>query len=107
MDTTPTPSGSALPCQFSLKHLLLWLGAASVLLAPAHYFGGTYLFSIACSVALMFACVGVYAKSGPGVVFVPIAGLFIGFIFAMASTLFAAHAFFKFLACIVLLVAGV
>jgi hypothetical protein len=106
MDTTPTAPDSAPPWQFSLKHLLLWLGAASVLLAPAHYFGGTYLFSIACSVALIFVCVRVYAKSRPGVVFVSIVGLFFGFIFAVASTLFAAHAFFNFIACIVLPIAG-
>jgi hypothetical protein len=93
------PVGTS-PWRFSLKHLLVVLGLASLVLAPTHYFGGIYLFSIGFSIALVFSCAIAYRTTAVGALAAAAAGMFFGFFFAIISVTFAAHAFFNLLACI-------
>ncbi len=107
MDTNLAAPASAPRWRFSLKHLLLALGLACLLLAPHHYFGGIYLFSISFSLALIGVCALVYRATAVGAVFAAFVGLFFGFFLAMVFLTFGAHAFFNLLACIVFALARV
>src|SRR6476469_4406037 len=88
--------------RFSLRHLLVVLGVACVVLMPSYYFGGIYLFSIAFSLALVFTCAMVYRATAVGTVVIALVGLLVGFPLAMVFLTFLVHAFFNLVACIVL-----
>ena len=107
MDTNLTAATSYPRWRFSLKHLLVALGLVCLLLAPFHYFGGIYLFSIFFSLLLSLVCVFVYRASVAGSVIVSFVGLFFGFLLAMVFLTFGVHAFFNCLACMVLALASV
>lgn len=107
MDISPVAAPGAQHWRFSLKHLFIVLGMASLVLAPAHYFGGIYLTSIGLSLAFVFTCAIAYRTTAVGAVAAAIAGLVFGFFLAMVLLTFGIHAFFNFLACIVLVAAGV
>jgi hypothetical protein len=107
MDTNLAAPASDPRWRFSLKHLLVALGLVCLLLAPFHYFGGIYLFSISFSLALILTCVLVYRATAVGSVVVSFVGLFFGFGLAMVFLTFGVHAFFNCLACMVLAIARV
>jgi hypothetical protein len=107
MDTKGAIAPSTPTLHFSLRHVLIAVGAACVVLAPAHYFDGVYLFSIAFSIALVFICVIVYRVTAVGAVGVAFLGLFVGLFLAMVFFTFGVHAFFNLLVCIALWLAQV
>jgi hypothetical protein len=107
MDTNLAAPAGAPRWRFSLKHLLLALALASLLLAPAHYFGGIYLVSISFSLTLILICALLYRATAIGSVAVSFVGVFLGFGLAMVFLTFGIHAFFNCLACLVLAIARV
>ena len=100
MDAHSAAPAVALPWRFSLKHLLVALGMACLMLAPTHYFGDVYLFSIGVSSALVISCAIAYRTTAVGALIAAVVGMFVGFFFAIVSITLAAHAFFNLLACI-------
>ena len=90
--------------QFSLRSLLLVVSGACLLLAPAHWFGGTYLFSAGCSVVLIFLCTVAFRLT-PVMAILPAAiGLVVGFVAAIVLLVFFFHALLNGIACLVLAV---
>lgn len=106
MNTDPSEPVRAHVWTFSLKQLFLFLGAACPLLAPAHYFGGIYLFSVACSLVLIISCMSAYRTSATSAVFVAFIGLVIGFFLAFGVFTFGVHAFLNLSVCLILALAG-
>ena len=106
MDTNHSEPGGAHVWKFSLKQLLLLIGLACPLLAPAYYFGGMYVFSVVCSLALVAVCVSTYRGSPAGSVVVAFFGLIVGSILTLGISTFGAHAYINLIACFVLALAG-
>jgi len=93
--------------QFSVRHLLITLGLAGLVLAPVHYFGGVYLFSAVCSMALILICAATYRVTAIGAVGIAFLAVFVGVVLAVVIFTFLVHAFFNLVACVVLAVARV
>jgi hypothetical protein len=65
--------------QFGLRNLLLFVGGASVLLAPVHWFGMYYFVSLVGSLAVLYFCLSAYENRRPALMFVVAgSGLIIG-----------------------------
>ena len=103
MGPSSTERVSSNEVQFSLRSLLVVLGIACVLLAPAHWFGVPYLFSIGFSLVLVISCVLAYRKSIPVTFAIAIGGACVGFPIALALLVFFFHAVLNAIACIVVI----
>lgn len=84
---------------YSLRTLLFTLGGACLILAPVHWFGAVYLFSVGLSVGLVLCCALTYRNSGGAAVVVAVAGLFLGILLGVVTMMFCIHAFFNFWLC--------
>lgn len=89
--------------QFSLRSLLVALGAVCLLLAPVQWFGGVYLVSAFCSVLLIILCTLAYRRT-PAMAFLPAGiGLVLAFLLAIGLLVFFLHALANFVACLILI----
>ncbi len=89
--------------RFSLRSLLVGLGAACVLLAPVHWFGGVYLFSASCSIFLIFVCTLAYCRAPASTILPAGIGLVLGFLLAIGFLVFFLHALANGIACLILI----
>lgn len=86
--------------QFDLKSLFGVMTVLAVALVPTYWFGASYLVTIFFSLVLYSLCFASYCSgSRGGAVVLGSVGLFVGFVFAIVSFVFFAHAFWNLVVC--------
>jgi hypothetical protein len=98
--TSTTAASAQQPFQYSTRTLMLVVAGACILLAPAYWFGGWYLFSIGLSSLLVLYCARKYRNSPGAHLWITLCGFLFGIY--LGTVAFMIHAFLNMLMSVVL-----